>query len=399
MLFERKLEKLIEDLSSQSQHSIPMSLRLWNGKLVKFSDHQEKVIINVPDVRSLRQFVNPTLDKLGEAYVEGRLDIQGKVTDIIEIAAELVKGAPPPHRKLGRSKRDKHTKRSDKTSISYHYDISNDFYRQWLDERMVYSCGYFRQHSDSLDLAQQQKLDHILNKINLKPGQTLLDVGCGWGALIIRAAQKYQAKCVGITLSEQQLKEAQHRIDQAGLNHLCEVRLLDYRDMDGEFDRITSVGMFEHVGLDNLPLYFNKLNNLLKVDGVIINHGITTSDPHSGCAPSGAGDFIDRYVFPNGELPHISLVMFEMANAGLEVTDVENLRFHYAKTLDYWAERFEAKSEQIKTTVDDKHYRIWRVYLAGCAHAFYQNWVAVHQVVATKAGRQILPLTREYMYR
>lgn len=201
------------------------------------------------------------------------------------------------------------------------------------------------------------------------------------------------------TLSEEQLKEVQKRIKAAGLEDRCQVKLLDYRDVQGTFDRITSVGMFEHVGIDNLPLYFKKLNSLLADDGVIMNHGITTSDPNSGSAPAGAGEFIDRYVFPNGELPHISLVLFEMANAGLEVTDIENLRVHYAKTLDHWAERFEAKSDLLKNMVDDKHFRIWRVYLAGCAHAFYQNWVALHQIVATKAGKQVLPLTREYMYK
>jgi len=397
MLFERKLEKIIDDLSAH--YSVPMSLRLWNGKLVKLAD-QEKVIVNVPNMSSLRHFIHPTLDKLGEAYVEGQIDVQGKVTDVIDVATQFVlEGEEVGVKQHGRSKRHRHTRSVDKGSISYHYDVSNEFYSQWLDQRMVYSCGYFRHENDSLDTAQEQKLDHILNKINLQPGQTLLDVGCGWGALVIRAAQKYGAKCTGITLSKAQLEEAQKRINAAGLSDCCEVKLLDYRDMSGMFDRITSVGMFEHVGLDNLPMYFNKLNSLLADNGVIMNHGITTSDPNSGCAPAGAGEFIDRYVFPNGELPHISLVLFEMANAGLEVTDIENLRIHYAKTLDHWAERFEEKSELLKTMVDDKHFRIWRVYLAGCAHAFYQNWVALHQVVATKAGSQVLPLTRDYMYK
>lgn len=395
MIFERKLEKIIDDLSSH--YSVPMSLRLWNGKLVKFAD-EEKIVVDVPNITSLKNFIHPTLDKLGEAYVEGKLNVQGKVTDVIEVATQLVEEGENSLLKHGNSIRHKHSKKVDKNSISYHYDVSNEFYSHWLDKNMVYSCGYFRNENDSLDLAQEQKLDHILNKINLQPGQKLLDVGCGWGALVIRAALKYGAICTGITLSEEQQKEAQKRIKAAGLEDRCQVKLLDYRDVEGTFDRITSVGMFEHVGIDNLPLYFKKLNSLLADDGVIMNHGITTSDPNSGSAPAGAGEFIDRYVFPNGELPHISLVLFEMANAGLEATDIENLRVHYAKTLDHWAERFEAKSDLLQTMVDDKHFRIWRVYLAGCAHAFYQNWVALHQIVATKAGKQVLPLTREYMY-
>lgn len=395
MLFERQLDKqlgkIIDDLSSH--YSVPMSLQLWNGKSVKLSN-EEKVVVDVPSMRALKYFVHPTLDKLGKAYVEGHLDVQGKVTDIINIASQLVDDS-----RHGQPRRHTHTKQVDKNSISYHYDVSNAFYQEWLDKNMVYSCGYFRHDDDDLDIAQEQKIDHILNKINLQPGQTLLDVGCGWGALIIRAAQKYGVRATGVTISQQQCDEAQKRIKAAGLEEWCEVRLQDYRDVDGTYDRITSVGMFEHVGLDNLSTYFRKLNSLLADDGIMMNHGITTSDPNSGSAPGGGGEFIDTYVFPNGELPHISLVLFEMASAGLEATDIENLRVHYAKTLDHWVARFESKSDRIKQLVDDKHYRIWRVYLAGCAHAFYQNWVSLHQIVATKSGKTVLPLTREYVYK
>lgn len=397
MFWEKKLNEYIDYLQ---QYNVPLSLKLWNGEQFKLAD-DPKVQVEVPSLSSLRHFIHPTLDKLGEAYVEGKLQVKGAVQDVIDVASQLAEAdseeakhnKPSPLHRL-------HTKKMDAESISYHYDVSNEFYRTFLDKNMVYSCGYFKTPEDSLDQAQEQKLDHILTKIRLQPGQTLLDVGCGWGALMIRAAKKFKAgKVLGVTLSEQQYEVAQQRIQEEGLSDRCEVRLQDYRDVEGQFDRITSVGMFEHVGLKNLPEYFQKLRSLLAEDGVLMNHGITTCDTNSAGAPAGGGDFIDKYVFPNGELPHISLALKEMYEADLEPTDIENLRIHYAMTLDHWAERFEQASEQIKKMVDPKTFRIWRVYLAGCAHAFRHNWVAVHQIVATRAGRTPLPLTRDYMYR
>lgn len=396
MIWQKQLEKFVEQVAANQE--LPMGIHLWNGQQYDLSN-DPKVIVDVPSLASLRHLIHPTLDSLGEAYVEGKLQVQGSVTDIIDVASKLVEASPDGAPERSKHKYFHHSKKVDAESISYHYDVSNDFYRMWLDKNMVYSCGYFHSMDDSLDQAQEQKIDHILNKIRLQPGQTLLDVGCGWGALIIRAAQKYGAKAIGVTISEQQYEEAQRRIKEAGLEDTCEVRLQDYRDVTGKFDRITSVGMFEHVGLANLEAYFRKLNDLLADDGLIMNHGITSSDPDSAGAPAGGGDFIDKYVFPNGELPHISLVMHEMAKAGLEATDAENLRRHYAMTLEHWAANFEAQSEKLQQMVDEKHFRIWRVYLAGCAHAFHQDWVSIYQVLATKSGHYSLPLTRDYMYQ
>lgn len=396
MFWERKLDEFVTHIVSKRE--LPMRIHLWNGKDIDLAK-DPKIVVNVPSVAALRYLIHPSLDSLGEAYVEGKLQVNGKVQDIIEIATQLVETSNDGLPVATKSKRLHHSKKVDAESISYHYDVSNEFYREWLDKNMIYSCGYFHSLDDSLDQAQEQKIDHILTKIRLQPGQTLLDVGCGWGALIIRAAQKYGAKAVGVTISEQQYEEAKRRIKEAGLEDQCEVRFQDYRDVTGQFDRITSVGMFEHVGLKNLHEYFLKLNSLLVDDGIIMNHGITSSDPESSGAPAGGGDFIDKYVFPNGELPHIGLVLQEMTRAGLESTDIENLRRHYAITLEHWAERFEAKSEKLQNMVDEKHFRIWRVYLAGCAYAFHQNWVAIHQLIATKAGHYVLPLTRDYMYK
>jgi cyclopropane-fatty-acyl-phospholipid synthase len=209
---------------------------------------------------------------------------------------------------------------------------------------MVYSCAYFENGDEDLATAQLKKIDHILTKIELKPGQTLLDIGCGWGALVIRAAQKFGARCVGVTLSQNQFDLATERVRAAGLQDRIEIRLQDYRDVTGQFDRITSVGMFEHVGRKNLPAYFKRVQQLLADDGVVMNHGITSSDPEGGGVSYGGGDFIDRYVFPNGELPHISLALQAMQQGGLEAFDVENLRRHYAQTLRHWSDAYEANA-------------------------------------------------------
>ena len=217
---------------------------------------------------------------------------------------------------------------------------------------------------------------------------------------MLRAAQKFGAHCVGVTLSQNQFDLATERVRRAGLENQIEIRLQDYRDVEGQFDRITSVGMFEHVGRKNLPGYFTKVRELLADDGVAMNHGITSSDADSGETSLGGGEFIDRYVFPDGELPHVSLAIEAAQRGGLEVVDAESLRRHYARTLDIWTENFEAKADQARQLVDDEKFRIWRVYLAGCAYAFENDDVSIYQLVCRKAGRsaKTLPWSRRYMY-
>ena len=312
--------------------------------------------------------------------------------------------SPPSRLQSGLRRLTPHSKSRDRKAIEYHYDVSNEFYQLFLDENMVYSCAYFKSLEDSLAAAQQQKLDHILTKLMVKPGDRLLDIGCGWGALIIRAAQKFGARAVGITLSQNQYDLARERIRQAGLEDRCEARLQDYRDVPGEgvFDKITSVGMFEHVGLKNLGTYFNKIRSLLTDDGLVLNHGITSVDPESREVGLGAGEFIDRYVFPDGELPHISLVLRELEAAGLETMDVESLRRHYAKTCQFWAESLERNVDRAIAIAGARRFRIWSIYLAGCAHAFNVNWINLYQVLGSKRGlpgMNPVPMTRDYMYR
>jgi cyclopropane-fatty-acyl-phospholipid synthase len=385
--------------------NVPLRLVLPDGESYDFGKFSHpKVIIKPRDLSVFAKLSGGGLDALGEAYVKGQIDVDGHIDDIIEVAYQIasVPAAEPSAlaKLLGTTHRYLHSKEEDLAAIAYHYDVSNLFYSRWLDTCMVYSCAYFPNGDEDLDTAQQAKIDHVLTKIRLQPGQTLLDIGCGWGALVIRAAAKFGARCVGITLSEQQFEYATARVRALGLSERVEIRRQDYRDVTGEFDRITSVGMFEHVGLNNLPAYFTKVASLLRNDGVAMNHGITSTRHDGGSTPYGGGNFIDKYVFPKGELPHLSLAIQAMQQGGLEVLDVENLRRHYARTLRLWSQRFEANSHELRREVGEKRFRIWRVYLAACAHAFEIDNIAIFQMVSGKAGMKAaqLPWNRQYMY-
>lgn len=399
MFLEHRLERFVEKLRRST--SLPLRLELWNGRAFDFAAHPT-VKVSVPRPSALRFLVSPDLLKLGQAYIEGHLRVEGPILEVIRVAESLARSAAASGRR-GLHRFGLHTRARDRNAIQYHYDVSNDFYALWLDRNMVYSCAYFRSEADSLDVAQEQKLDHILDKLMLKPEERFLDVGCGWGALILRAAKKYGARATGVTLSRNQYEFVLRRIKEENLEGRCEVRLEDYRDVPGAgvYDKIASVGMFEHVGLRNLEAYFAKIHSLLADGGLVMNHGITSSDPDSRWVGLGAGEFIDRYVFPHGELPHLSRVLRETARTGFEVVDVESLRRHYARTCLEWAKRLEQRRGEAIASAGEKRYRIWQVYLAGCAHGFAQEWMNIYQVLARKQddATNPLPLTRDYMYR
>ncbi|MCC2973290.1 class I SAM-dependent methyltransferase [Massilia sp. IC2-476] len=386
----------------RNKPSLPLRVELWDGRQLEFSSEAPRVTIRVPDRAALRYLRSPSLYNLGRAYVEGAIDIKGRAADIISVGNSLAASMDKGRSRLVEVLRRNvpHTRQSDAEAIRYHYDVSNDFYAAWLDPAMVYSCAYFEEGSEDLATAQQKKIDHILRKIDLRPGQTLLDIGCGWGALVLRAAQAFGARCVGITLSENQALLARERVARAGLTGQVEIRLQDYRDVEGQFERITSVGMFEHVGVQHLPAYFSRINTLLAPDGVVMNHGITTANVDNSATPYGGGEFIGQYVFPQGELAHLSTVVRAMQEGGLEVRDVENLRRHYAKTCAIWTENFESRAEHIRKLTDEKRFRIWHVYLAGCAYAFAHGRISLYQIVCGKAEGNVerLPWSRRYMY-
>lgn len=381
---------------------LPLRLRLWDGFELDLGPEPE-VTLEVRDPQLLNGLGRPSLDLLGSAYVEGAMDIHGPIEAVIRLADSLSAAL------LGEvdavlPARPAHDKASDAEDIHYHYDLSNDFYRLWLDRDMVYSCAYFETGSEDLDTAQQAKLRHLCRKLRLQPGEHLLDVGCGWGGLARFAAREFGARVLGITLSSEQLRLARERVAAEGLRDRVQLELLDYRDLpgDGRFDKVVSVGMFEHVGHANLPLYFTTLYKAVKPGGLVMNHGITAKHTDGRPVGRGAGEFIDRYVFPHGELPHLATAVARMSEAGLEVVDVESLRLHYARTLRFWSERLEQRLDEAAQLVSERALRIWRLYLAGCAYGFEREWINLHQILAVRPradGSHDLPWSRADLYR
>ncbi|MEO8628188.1 MAG: cyclopropane-fatty-acyl-phospholipid synthase family protein [Betaproteobacteria bacterium] len=381
----------------------PVNVKLWTGQTFA-PPAPSPVTLTVRSPQALIHLANPSLGQLAKSYVEGEIDLEGNFREVLQLGEAFVSDDHAVYRApSGGWKWWRHTKSADRRNIQQHYDVGNDFYGLWLDRNRVYSCGYFKNAEDTLDQAQEQKLDHICRKLLLKPGERLLDIGCGWGGLIVWAVRHYGVKAVGITLSEGQHEFASQRIRELGLEDVCEVRLQDYRDLpeDELFDKISSVGMFEHVGKRNLPAYFAKMNALLKPGGVVMNHGITTNSLEHAALGNGIGEFVEEYVFPGGELMHVSAVMEQMSRAGFEVWDAECLRPHYAKTLWHWVERLEARQDEARAMVGEKKFRTWLIYMAGSAHGFSRGWISIYQLLGVKTlpgGTASYPLTREHMY-
>jgi cyclopropane-fatty-acyl-phospholipid synthase len=380
---------------------LPLRLKLWDGKQLDLGP-SPRVTLVVKDPSLVTQLVHPSLDALGAAYVEGRVDLEGPIEDVIEVGDALstaLLGDEP----AAVEQYAAHDKHSDAEAISYHYDLSNEFYRLWLDRDMVYSCAYFETGQEDLDQAQQAKLRHLCRKLRLQPGDRLLDVGCGWGGLARFAAREFDVEVYGITLSQAQLELGLQRVAEEGLERRVTLELLDYRDLpqDGRFDKVVSVGMFEHVGHANLPLYCQRLFGAVRPGGLVMNHGITSRFTDGRPVGRGAGEFIDRYVFPQGELPHLVTISKAISEAGLEIVDVESLRLHYARTLHLWSQGLERQLQQAAQWVPEKSLRIWRLYLAGCAYGFQHGWMNLHQILAVKPredGNHDLPWTRADLY-
>ncbi|MFB3915094.1 MAG: class I SAM-dependent methyltransferase [Terriglobales bacterium] len=398
------------------------AVRLWDGTLWGNTKQPRfTLIINSPGALR-RMFLSPSELAFGEAFADGDFDIDGdlqaacKLADFflysprsmaskIRLASLLIKlpaqlqhatGVRVGDRRLRADGHgDKHSKLRDREAISYHYDLSNDFYALWLDPRMVYSCAYFRSPQDSLEQAQEQKLDYICKKLRLRRGERILDLGCGWGALVMHAASNYGVCALGITLSAAQAELACARIGSDGLTDRCKVELCDYRDMPASpmFDKLVSVGMFEHVGEPLLPEYFRRAWELLRPGGLFLNHGIAVSSTFKRRGPS----FINQHVFPDGELVPLNTTLRAAEASGFEVRDVESLREHYALTLQHWLRRLEANGDRARQLVGEVRYRVWRIYLAASAHAFTTGRLNVYQVLLSKPenGVSHLPLTRE----
>lgn len=404
-----------------------LAVRLWDGDTLTLGAGTPEATLVIREPRLLRELIlvrDPL--RVAEAYFQERLDVEGNLYAILGLKDHLqslrlsafekasflltavrIGGAPAPintapARRSVLSLRPwrRHSRDGDRQAIAFHYDVSNDFYRLWLDEQMIYSCAYFETPGDTLDRAQCNKLDHICRKLRLEPGERLLDIGCGWGALIRWAAKHYGVQAHGVTLSRNQYDHARKVIRDEGLQDRVTVELRDYRELEGEarYDKIASVGMFEHVGLKNLPRYFGVAKGLLKPGGLFLNHGITHDQ--EGWGDTTGTRFINRYVFPDGELDTVSNVQRVMERSGFEVLDVEGLRPHYALTLRRWVARLERRKTEAKTLVSESTYRVWRLYMAACARQFEEGAIGVYQILATnRNGKPAqVPLTRRDLY-
>ncbi len=407
-----------------------LALRLWNDATHYFGKSGAPAFTLVfRDPAVLRDLVlkrGPI--PLADAYFHGRIDVEGDLYAALKLKSHFqglslsgrekagllvdalrlafnTKKTPPPAGEVASTTRfsHDHSLDSDRAAISHHYDVSNAFYKLFLDERMVYSCAYFHDDADTLEQAQINKLDHICRKLRLKPGERFLDIGCGWGALVIWAAKHYGVTAHGITLSKEQLAEAQQRIEAEGLQDRITVELRDYRALEGTavYDKVSSVGMFEHVGLANLPQYNATVHRVLKPNGLFLNHGITHEE--DGWQKTVDTEFINRYVFPDGELDRVSHIQAGMEKASFEIQDVENLRMHYARTLRHWVDRLEAHHEEAIHHVSEATYRVWRLYMAASAVEFESGGTGIYQILASRRPdqrpyKQPVPLTRGDLY-
>ncbi|QII47152.1 class I SAM-dependent methyltransferase [Flagellimonas oceani] len=385
------IKTFLKNISDQT-----FTLVFWDGETHEIGEGEFKfkiIIHNFPGKKEL--FADPST-ALGEAYMTGDIELVGNLQEIVESIMRRNKSFLNESKLLGMlGKCSPVGKRTSERDIAHHYDIGNDFYALWLDPTMSYSCAYFKTGSDSLYDAQMNKIHHILKKLNLREGQTLLDIGCGWGFLAIEAAKKYRVRVLGITLSKEQLKKAQERIKDEGLQVLVAVKLMDYRGLEKiglKFDHVVSVGMAEHVGKANLPLYFKNVNAVLKETGLFLLHNITN------VLETEVNAFIAKYIFPGGYIPSLREELYLAADLGFHTIDIESLRLHYMKTLMHWAERFEGNMDKIETMFDTKFIRMWRLYLNACAAAFHYAKIDLHQILLSKGANNQLPLTRQYIY-
>jgi len=375
------------------------------------------LIVNDPG--ALRAAFRPPVDlNAGRAFAAGLLDIEGDVetaidtfyratlnlsrSTLVRLAFQLRKlpHASLPALREANLRGRRHSLERDRAAIGFHYDLPVEFYASFLDRNLVYSCAYFDDGITSLDEAQEAKVDYTLRKLRLRPGERLLDIGCGWGALVVRAAQKFGAEVLGVTLSTRQSEEAKRRIAQAGIEDRARVELLDYRDVaEPRFDKIVSVGMFEHVGRAKLPGYFSTAFRLLREGGLFLNHGIANENRAIGSVR--ASGFINRFVFPDGELVRISEALTFAENAGFEVRDVENLREHYTKTLRSWVANIERNRDTAVAAAGEQAYRAWRLYMAGSAQGFRTGRLGLFQTLLAKprpGGIVDIPATRRDLY-
>jgi len=342
---------------------------------------------------SLSALTASTSIALGEAYMDGDLEIEGNLYFALDHFLGQMGKFSTDESLLKKIMHSSMAKRHQQKEVQSHYDIGNDFYKLWLDETMSYSCGYFLRKEDTLCQAQRNKVDYILKKLYLKEGMTLLDIGCGWGFLLIEAAKKYKVHGTGITLSKEQYKEFQQRIQTEHLEELLTVELMDYRDLPRygkAFDRIVSVGMVEHVGRENYQLFMDCAKKVMKPGGMFLLHFISALKEHTGDA------WIRKYIFPGGTVPSLREMISCAAENDFHTLDVENLRLHYNRTLLCWEHNFQEHVDKVRQMFDERFVRMWHLYLSACAATFHNGIIDLHQILFTNGINNEIPIVRWY---
>ena len=389
------LEKTFYKSLLSRSFNIPVKVVYWDGKSAVYGDGEPEVTITFKEKIPIRDVTKNASIALGEAYMDGKIKIDGSIQKLITAAYESA-GSFMRNSKFRRFlPKQGHSEKESESDVQSHYDVGNDFYKLWLDDTLTYSCAYFDHgNRDDLTKAQIDKVHHILKKLDPKPGKTLLDIGCVWGTLMLTAAKEYGLRVTGVTLSEEQFNLVQKRIKDEGLEDVAEVLLIDYRELgDRKWDYITSVGMFEHVGKENLGLYFKNIYKYLTNDGVALIHGITRQQ---GGAYNG---WINKYIFPGGYIPGLQEMVGHIVENNMQIADIEMLRRHYQRTLEIWDMNFNAHRSQIEDMMGDRFTRMWDLYLQACAASFESGNIDVIQYLITKgASGKNLPMTRDYIY-
>ncbi|KRM97213.1 SAM-dependent methyltransferase [Loigolactobacillus rennini] len=391
------LEKTFYKTLFSHSFNIPVKVNYWDGKSAVYGDGEPEITITMNDEIPMKAILNNASLALGEAYMDGKIEVTGAPNSIQKLLTSAYENADSFMRNnkyIRFLPKQSHNEKHSKQDVQSHYDVGNDFYQLWLDATMTYSCAYFKSPDDTLEQAQMNKVHHIIHKLDPQAGRTLLDIGCGWGTLMLTAAEEYGLKVTGITLSQEQYDYVKQQISERHLEDVADIQLTDYRELKHEpFDYATSVGMFEHVGKENLALYFNTVAKYLKDDGVALIHGITRQQGGATNA------WLTKYIFPGGYVPGLVENLQHIIDSGLQVADVEPLRRHYQHTLEIWDKNFNQQREKVAKLQDERFIRMWDLYLQAAAASFESGNIDVMQYLISKgASAKYLPMTRDYIY-
>ena len=388
------------DIANQMHCANPaarFAFKFWDGEDVVYGDRPE-VILQFKSREGAKQLLSKGFLGFGEGYMACDLEVEGNLQELLRLGLSIEFDQHSlslwqKMRCLLHHLCTRNTSGRVRNNISRHYDRGDDFYALFLDKTMTYSCGYFNSETDSLEQAQLNKYEHISRKLALQPGEKLVDIGCGWGGMLIYAAQKYGIKGLGNTLSRNQCESANRKIEELGLQNQIEVVSKDYRELTGKFDKFVSIGMFEHVGKAFIPVFMRKVSQLLKKGGIGLLHTIGKNIESPG------DPWITKYIFPGGYIPKLAEIVREMGRSGFPIMDVENLRFHYGHTLDRWADSYEENVEKVRCMFDESFVRMWRLYLHACSAGFKYGSSRLYQILFSNGLNNELPLTRKHLYQ